>query len=137
MFGKCYSGGFGPAASKWASSPWATGNRRPKYNVPMNVIEHEDQYEVQVFALGFDKANIKLTVVDDVLYISGTREVAEDYRPNFSRQEYPVKSFERMLDLNGKVATTQISAVQVEGVLTITLPKTPEARSRVQEVPVG
>jgi HSP20 family protein len=136
MFGKCYSAGRGSAKGNFAQPFWGAGQRRPKYNVPMNVIEHEDRFEVQVFAVGFDKANIKLSVVDDVLYISGTREVADDYRPNFNRQEYPVKSFERVLDLNGKVATAEITATQNDGVLVITLPKTAEAQSRVYEVPV-
>jgi HSP20 family protein len=132
MFGKCYSGGYG----KSASSFWGTGYRRPKYNVPMNVIEHDDHFEAQIFAVGFDKANIKLSVVDDVLYVSGTREVADDFRPNFRQQEFPVKSFERMLDLNGKVVTAEISAMQIEGVLIIHLPKTPAAQSRAHEVPI-
>ena len=73
-------------------------------------------------------------MVDDVLYISGTRTIDESNQPNFSRQEYPIKSFERVVSLNGKIDTKNISARHEEGVLKITLPKTPEAQMPAQEI---
>jgi HSP20 family protein len=110
--------------------------RRPKYNVPMNITDNETNFEVYVYAVGFDKQNIKLTVTDDVLYISGTRVLAEDEEPNFSRQEFPVKTFERVLNLNGQVEVENISARQENSVLIITLPKTTEAQKPAQEIKV-
>jgi HSP20 family protein len=110
--------------------------RRPKYNVPLNITDSETSFEVHVYAVGFAKENIKLTVTDDILYITGTRTIAEDAEPNFSRQEFPVKSFERVLNLNGQVATENISAKQEDGILIITLPKTEDARKPAQEIKV-
>ncbi len=111
--------------------------RRPKYNLPINIADNEINFEVYVYALGYAKENIKISVTDDVLYISGTRVVDEDNLPNFSKQEYPVKSFERMLNLNGQVDILAISAKQEDGVLIITLPKTAEAQKPSQEIPVN
>lgn len=131
MFGRCHHGGHRAAQFH----PFFNGGfRRPKHNVPMNIIENEDNFEVRVYAVGFDKANIKISVTDDVLYISGTRELTES--PNFNRQEFPVKSFERMLNLNHKVDITQITATQIDGVLIVTLPKSPEAKASSQEINV-
>lgn len=110
--------------------------RRPKYNVPINIVENETNYQVNVYAVSFAKENIKISVVDDVLYISGTRTVDENNQPNFSRQEYPIKSFERVVALNGKVDTTGITAKQEEGVLQIRLPKTPEAQTPAHDIQV-
>jgi len=110
--------------------------KRPKYNVPLNIIDNETSFEVHVYAVGFLKENIKLAVTDDVLYISGTRTIEADGEPNFSRQEFPIKSFERMLNLNGQVDTAGISAKQESGVLIITLPKTVEAQKPSQEIKV-
>ncbi len=110
--------------------------RRPRYNVPLNVVDTATGYEVHVYALGFAKENISLAVVDDVLYISGTRPVDENNPPVFSYQEYPVKSFERMLSLRGQVDTARIRARQEDGVLIVTLPKTPEAQRPAQEIKV-
>jgi HSP20 family protein len=108
--------------------------RRPKYNVPLNVVDNETEFEVHLYALGFAKENIRISVQDDILYISGTRAIDENNPPNFSLQEFPVKSFERSLNLNGQVDTASISARQVEGVLIITLPKSSGARQPAQEV---
>jgi HSP20 family protein len=111
--------------------------RRPKYNLPINVADNETNFEVFVYALGYAKENIKISVTDDVLYISGTRTVDEENLPNFSKQEYPIKSFERMLNLNGKVDVANISAKQEDGVLIVTLPKNEEAQKQSQEIPVN
>ncbi len=111
--------------------------RRPKYNLPINIADNETNFEVYVYALGYDKENIKISVQDDILYIAGTRAVDEDNLPNFSKQEYPIRSFERMLNLNGQVDTANITAKQVDGVLIVTLPKSAEAQKPSQEIPVA
>jgi HSP20 family protein len=103
----------------------------------LNSIDHGSYYEVQVFAIGFAKENIKLSVVEDVLYISGTKELPESGAPTFSRQEFPIKSFERMLNLQGQVDIASISAKQENGVLIITLPKSKEAQTPAQEIQVN
>jgi len=110
--------------------------RRPKYNVPTNILEMDTHYEVWVYALSFDKENIKVSVVDDVLYISGTRTIAEGFDPHFVLQEYPVKSFERTFELNQKVDISGISAKQEDGILKIHLPKKESAIRSEQEVEI-
>jgi HSP20 family protein len=111
--------------------------RRPKYNLPINIADNENSFEVYVYALGYAKDNIKISVQDDILYISGTRTVDEENLPNFSKQEYPIKSFERMLNLNGQVDSSAITARQEDGVLIVTLPKNAEAQKPSQEIPVN
>lgn len=139
MYGKCNTAGYGTAGKgfKYQRSAFSGGYRRPKYNVPVNIVEHESNYEITVYATGFSKENIKLTVVDDVLYISGTRTIDENNPPNFTRQEFPVKSFERSFLLNGQVDTANITAKQENGVLIVTLPKTQEAQKPAQEIKVS
>jgi HSP20 family protein len=135
--------------AKWASCAPAQGrhhygrhhqgggmHRRAKYNIPANVAETDMQYEIHLYALGYDKANISITVVDEVLYVSGTREIPEDYRPNFIRQEFPIRSFEKVFHLNEGIDTTAISAKQEDGVLIITLPKKPEAQRQEWNVDI-
>ena len=144
MYSQCNTAGGQPAFGKYGhfarhgfgNHPWVAGFRRPKYNVPVNIVDNRDNYEVHVYAVGFAKENIRLSVADGVLYIGGTREVDESNLPNFSRQEYPIKSFERVISLNEQVDTASISAKQENGVLIITLPKTPEAQKPAQEVKI-
>lgn len=139
MYGRCNTAGYGPAYGRRGrhfEGYGFGGYRRPKYNVPVNIEEKEDSYEVTVYATGFDKENIKLSVVDDVLYITGTRTIDESSKPNFTKQEFPVKSFERVISLHGQVDASGIKARQENGVLIVTLPKTAEAQKPAQEISV-
>lgn len=133
--------GCGPAFNKNFSGysqfpPFGMGLRRPKYNVPLNIIENETNFEAHVYATGFRKENIKVSVVDDLLYISGKREIDESVKPKFSRQEFPIKNFERTLILNGLVEVEAISAKVENGILVVTLPKTAQAQKTEQNVEV-
>lgn len=101
------------------------GFRRPKYNVPLNISENETEYLVQVYATGFGKENISIAVKEDVLYLTGQKEIENP--PKFTQQEFPVKTFERMVALNRKVDVENITAKHEDGVLLITLPKSKEA----------
>ncbi|RYF71847.1 MAG: Hsp20/alpha crystallin family protein [Cytophagaceae bacterium] len=106
--------------------PFFSGWRRPKHNVPMNVEDHGDHYKVMVYAVSFDKADIKVSVLNDQLIIQGTRAHDTANDPAFLLQEYPLKSFERALPLSTRVDTAGIIAKQENGVLILTVPKKPE-----------
>ncbi len=150
MYGKCNTAGSRPdyrnhgqrefnpfAQSRGGHGHWNKGGfRRPKFNVPVNISETTSSYKVHVYAVGFDKENIKLSVTDGTLYISGTREVDEANLPNFIRQEYPIRSFERAIMLNDEIDSAGITAKQQDGVLIITLPKTEAAQQPAQEIKV-
>jgi HSP20 family protein len=112
------------------------GLRRPKYNVPLNIIDNENEYIVHVFAVGFAKEDVKISTIGDVLYISGSKTIDEEKTPEFSWQEFPIKNFERTLTLNGKVAIDNISAKSENGILIITLPKNEEAIKKEQTITV-
>jgi HSP20 family protein len=126
----------------WGEEPKQGGNarrrsyRRPKYNVPVNIIEHEDSFELRVHAVSFPKEGIKVAVVEDTLYLSGTRTPAGDHSPNFLLQEYPIKSFERSFELSHRVDKGAIKATHEHGVLVVTVPKTRAAMQPEQEIPV-
>lgn len=102
------------------------GYRRPKYNVPLNVLEKDGAFEVQIFATGFGKEHIEINVVNDTLVVKGKKELNPDEEPQFHIQEFPVRNFERQLSLNGKVEISGITARHENGVLIIRLPKIAE-----------
>jgi HSP20 family protein len=134
---RCNTAGYGPAYGRrgipWRKG-WAHGFRRPRYNVPVNIDEKSDHYQVSVYATGFNREAIKLSVMDDVLLISGSRTMNDQEEPNFLKQEFPVKNFERMISLEGKVDVAAITAKQEDGVLYIKLPKTEEAKQPSREI---
>lgn len=142
MFYQCNTGrrgkGYGMPFGKFAfaGNPFAGGLRRPKYNVPINVVENENDYEVKVYATNFSKDEITVTVVDDMLYVSGKKEIDEENAPNFVLQEFPIKNFERILALNGKVDIKNISARSENEILIVTLPKSTESLNKGQKIEV-
>lgn len=97
--------------------------KKAKYNVPLNIIDKDEKFEIHVLATGFSKEDIKITVTDDILHIKGNKEIDEENIPKFSRQEFPVKNFERKLSLNASVETQNFTASNENGVLIINLPK--------------
>ncbi len=122
--------------SGFYSNPFAGGGRRAKYNVPVNIIENENDYEARVYATNFAKDEITVSVVDDMLYVSGRKSIDEENAPNFVLQEFPIKNFERILALNGKVDIAKISARSDKEVLIVTLPKSFEAINKGQPIEV-
>jgi len=130
------AGGWGNSA-KNPYQGWGGYYRRPKYNVPINIAEFDTYFEVHVYATGFSKEDIKISVVDDLLYINGQKEVEEDKIPKFIKQEFPVKVFERTLALNGQVDIKQITAKQENNILIIHLPKTEEAKEKEVNIEVS
>ncbi len=98
------------------------GYRRPKHNIPVNIIERDTEFELHLHALTYDKENIKVSVVGDTLYISGKRTPADEH-PNFLLQEYPIKSFERSFELSERADKANIKAHHKDGVLIVIVPK--------------
>ena len=111
-------------------------HKRPKYNVPVNIVENETEYEVHVFATGFDKSDISLSVSNDLLHINGEKKLNPEDAPNFSRQEFPIKTFERQISLNGRVEISEISATQENNVLIVRLPKSAKAKSENHRIDI-
>ena len=111
------------------------GFRRPRYNVPVNIIETKTYFEAWVYCISFKKEDISISVLEDTLYISGTR-VPDDDAPNFMLQEYPIKGFERVFELSEKVDKSKIKARMEDGVLKIHVPKTEAAQHPVREVEI-
>lgn len=111
------------------------GPRRPKHNVPVNIQETATGFEARVFCVGFAKENVRINILNDMIYISGTRQPAEEY-PDFLLQEYPIKSFERWFHLSEKVDQEAITATFEDGVLVINAPLFPEASRPEREVAI-
>lgn len=109
--------------------------RRPKFNVPVNIIDEESHFEAWVYCLSFKKEEIKISVSDDTLYITGQREPANEF-PNFLLQEYPIKSFERVFELSHRADQENIVARMEDGILKIHVPKVVEPTPEMKDVKI-
>ena len=91
---------------------------------PVDIYETADEIVVLVEIAGMKKKDIKVTIEDDLLKISGLRP---DYSPSakmkLHQMEIDYGSFQRIVKIALPIDTENISAKYKEGFLQITLPK--------------
>ncbi|MCX7885678.1 MAG: Hsp20/alpha crystallin family protein [Verrucomicrobiae bacterium] len=107
--------------------------------VPMiDVIEQKDHYLVKAELPGLSKDDVNVTLQDNLLTIKGEKKhEAETQDANFYRRERLYGAFCRTIELPATVDAKKIEAHFKDGVLTVKLPKTEEAKPRQIEVKVG
>ena len=103
----------------------------------VDIVEKENEFEVRVELPGMKKDDVKITLVDDVLTIRGEKkQQAETKEENYHRSERSYGMFQRSFTLPSSVKGEKIEATYVDGLLSLTLPKKEEAKSREIEVKV-
>jgi HSP20 family protein len=120
------------------------GNTQPavKGFVPVNITETDKSYNLDVIAPGFDKADFKVNLDQDILTISAEKKSEEKndsekgQDEKVTRREYNYKSFERSFTLDEKIDAAGIEAKYVNGVLTLNLPKREVVKPASKEISI-
>lgn len=104
----------------------------------LDVHEDKDNFVVKVEVPGMKKEDIEVTVDDGALSISGERKSEEKLADaEVYRSERFFGRFQRTISLPASVAADKIQAQYKDGVLTVTLPKTEEAKPKQINVQVN
>lgn len=117
-------------------SPFA-GSMSGGWLPSIDVTEGPDSISVKAELPGLESADIDVSIMGDLLTIKGEKkkeEVKEDEKSHYSERYYG--SFERSLRIPCAVQTDEIKAVFDKGVLSITLPKTEETKSKTVKISV-
>jgi HSP20 family protein len=94
----------------------------------VDIDERDNAYEVTAELPGMDEKNIEVRLANGSLIIKGEREEEkEEKKKDYHLRERHYGSFERQFAVPEGVDTDKIEARFKKGVLTITLPKKPEA----------
>ena len=94
----------------------------------VDIIEKGNTYEVTAELPGMDEKNIEVKLVNDSLTIKGEKkEEREEKEKDYYLSERSFGSFERSFTVPEGVDTDKIEASFQKGVLTVKLPKKPEA----------
>lgn len=102
-----------------------------------DVVETDKAIEVSVELPGLDEGDIDVSVSDDVLTIKGEKKARrEDRGQGYYLSERSYGSFFRAIPLPTGVEGDKAEADFRKGVLTVTLPKTPEAQAKVRRIEV-
>jgi len=109
----------------------------PQFSPLLEVVDRDGHYEIKAELPGLSPDDIDLHVDEGMLTISG--EVLEEKREEkgdclMSERHYG--AFQRSLRLPNAADTDKITAVLAQGILTITIPKTAQAREAVRKIAV-
>lgn len=98
----------------------------------MNVKEHDDDFEIEFAAPGFNKKDFEVTIDDNILNVCGEKKhEAEEKEEDFTRKEFSYNSFKRSITLPKSVNTDQeVKATYKNGILKLNLLKKEEAKAK-------
>ena len=103
----------------------------------VDISESKDSYVIHAELPGVKKDEVKITMQDNIVTIRGEKKAENEKKEeNYHRVERTYGMFERSFTLPGPVKNENIEAKFDDGVLSIVLPKTEEAREKVIDVKV-
>ncbi len=111
---------------------WRSAEARSAFTLPVDVYETDTAYTVVASLPGVQADALNIAMHDGVLTIAG--EFVQNPLPENTHAlvvERGAGKFSRSLRLPDAVDVAQIEAVLNEGVLTLSLPKTPDAQPRM------
>jgi HSP20 family protein len=101
------------------------------YTPRVDVVENKENFVVRAELPGIKKDEVKLTLENNVLTLSGEKRHEEKRdEDNYHLMETRYGKFERRFRLTDNIDRSNIAADYKDGVLTITLPKTKESQSK-------
>lgn len=104
----------------------------------LDVHEDADNFIIRAELPGLKREDIEVSLQDGALIISGERKSEKvEEGVEIHRQERFYGKFQRALTLPTPVAVDKVKAQYKDGVLTITLPKTEEAKPKQIDVSVN
>jgi len=96
--------------------------------VPVAMWEDNDHIYIDAELPGFAEEDLDVTVHNGMLFIRGERRPEEGRRYLYDGRSYG--RFERAITLPEAISTDDVQARLTDGVLSITLPKSPEGRPK-------
>lgn len=104
----------------------------------LDVSETKDAYMVKAEIPGVDQKDLSVSLQNQILTIKGEKhQEKEEKDEKYHRVERSWGEFTRAIALPGAADTEKVNATFKDGVLTITLPKTPAAKGTTIPVKAG
>jgi HSP20 family protein len=135
-----FGAGFGLAPfGRLFDMPALRAESRFQFSTPaVDVTEDDKAYHIAAELPGMAEKDVEVKLTDELLTLKGEkREEREEKDKNYHLTERAYGSFERSFRLPSGVDRDKIAAEFKNGVLTITLPKTPEAQKQEKKIPIG
>ena len=106
-----------------------------KFNPSVDIEEHENGYTFHAELPGMEKKDIKISVKENVLSISGEKNKQyQENKKNFHRIESSYGKFQRCFKLPQNIQQNKIKAEFKNGILNISVPVEEEAKPKEIEI---
>ena len=114
-----------PASTEWALQP------------AMELVECDGEYRITAELPGMSTENVDIKMSDGTITIRGEKsEEKKEEKEDYLVSERRYGEFQRTLSLPSGVDADAVSADFANGILTVTLPKTPEAKQKERKVEI-
>lgn len=134
---------FGSDFWRRPSQPILTKERAwlPQMTFPISpavdVTEKDTAFEITAELPGLDEKDVDVSVANGILTLKGEKkEEKEEKQKDYYLSERRYGSFQRSFPLPDGVDSDKIEAVFKKGLLSVTLPKTPEAQNNKRKIDV-
>jgi HSP20 family protein len=110
---------------------------------PVNINETEKNYQLELIAPGFEKADFKINLDQNLMTITAEKgnkikdEASNEVNAKLIRQEYNYRSFKRSFTIDEKIDATNIGASYVNGVLIVNLPKKEVIKESAKKIEIA
>mgnify|MGYP003571904303 FL=1 len=101
---------------------------------PINIGATEERVDVYLFAAGIDPASLDITMQQNLLTVTGQRQLSAEEGVDYYRRERYQGDFRRVMTLPEDVDPEKVDAVYRDGVLHITVERTEAAKTRQIQV---
>ena len=103
----------------------------------IDLVERDNAFEMSAELPGLDERNLEVNLANGILTIKGQKEDDKvEKKADFHLRERRFGSFARSVRVPDTVDADKIEASFKKGVLTVTLPKKPEAQKPVKKIEV-
>ncbi len=103
----------------------------------VDIFEEGDNIIVKADLPGMNKNDIEITLVDDLMTISGEKKTEETtHKKNYYAHERTYGKFSRTIRLPMQVMSDQAKAKFENGILEVTVPKTEEAKRKEKKITI-
>jgi len=133
-----FSGGFGLPAFRRMFDVAPSAGSSFSFSAPaVDVTEDDKAYKITAELPGIEEKNVDVTVSGDMLTLKGEKRYEKEEKDkNRYMSERAYGSFQRSFALPDGVDRDKITADLSKGVLTVTLPKSAEARKSEKKIEV-
>ncbi|MFO1489030.1 MAG: Hsp20/alpha crystallin family protein [Verrucomicrobiota bacterium] len=128
--------------NRFFDSPLATYSRASQllgaWTPPLDLHENKDSFVIKAELPGVSKEDVNVSIQDGTLTISGERRSeakSEDTEVHHTERFFG--RFQRTVTLPTAVAADKVKAQYKDGILTVTLPKTEEAKPKQIDVSIN